>query len=68
MSEFFAGQISVVTSGRVRPYLTLPGVVAVETGASGQLWAGTIGSGPDSPGTIVKISNGKGHRQATIRR
>ncbi len=68
VAEFFAGQISVVKNGRARPYLMLPGVVAVETGTSGQLWAGTIGSGPDSPGTIVKISNGKGYRQATLRR
>ena len=67
VSEFFAGEISVVRNGRVRPYLTLPGVVAVETSASGELWAGTIG-GPSGPGTIVKISNGKAYRQASLRR
>ncbi len=68
VSEFFGGQISVVERGRVKPYLTLPGVVAVETSSSGELWAATLGSGPTSPGTIVKISKGGWHRQATIRR
>ena len=68
VSEFFGGQISVVRRGQVKPYLALPGVVAVETGPSGELWAATLSSGPTSPGTIVKISKGRWHKQATIRR
>lgn len=68
VAELFGGQISVVRHGKPKPYLALPGVVAVETSASGQLWAATLGNeDPPAPGTIVKISKGKAHHQATIR-
>lgn len=66
VSELFGGQISVIRRGRATPYLPLPGVVAVETSASGQLWAATLGS-EAGPGTIVRISQGRAHRQAVIR-
>lgn len=60
VAEFFDGRISVVRHGAVRPYVTLPGVVAVETSKGGQLWAATLGNEePPAPGTIVKIVNKK---------
>ena len=38
----------------------LPGVVAVETGKDGTLWAATLGNeDPPAPGTIVQIKHGK---------
>ena len=50
------------STARSRPYVTLPGVVAVETGSDGTLWAGTLGNeDPPAPGTIVKIRNGHVH-------
>ncbi|HEY5784509.1 MAG TPA: ScyD/ScyE family protein [Microlunatus sp.] len=69
VAELFGGRISVIRNGRARPYLNLPGVVAVETSKSGALWAATLGNeDPPAPGTIVKISNGKAYKQASIRR
>lgn len=63
VAELFAGQVSVVKNGRVTPYVSLPGVVAVETDSSGALWAATLGNeDPPAPGTIVRISKGKVHR------
>ena len=60
VAELFAGRISVVEHGSAQPYLDLPGVVAVETGDDGALWAATLGNeDPPAPGTIVKIVNGK---------
>lgn len=60
VAELFGGQISVVKHGTVKPYLSLPGVVAVETGKDGTLWAATLGNeDPPAPGTIVQIKNGK---------
>ncbi|MDN5770565.1 MAG: ScyD/ScyE family protein [Microlunatus sp.] len=68
VAELFAGRISTVYCGRAKPYLTLPGVVAVETSSSGELWAATLGNeDPPAPGTIVKITKGKPHQQAKIR-
>jgi hypothetical protein len=63
VAELFAGQISVVKHGTAKPYLSLPGVVAVEAGDNGTLWAATLGNeDPPAPGTIVQIKNGKVHR------
>lgn len=63
VAELFGGQISVVKRGTAKPYLALPGVVAVETGKDGTLWAATMGNeDPPAPGTIVQIRNGKVHR------
>jgi hypothetical protein len=56
VAEFFGGQISVVKHGKAHKYLSLPGVVAVETDRSGALWAATLGNeDPPAPGTLVKI-------------
>ena len=69
VAELFAGQVAVVKHGRARPYVSLPGVVAVETSRSGELWAATLGNeDPPAPGTIVKISTGTSYKQASIRR
>jgi len=68
VAELFAGQISVVHNGHPQPYLSLPGVVAVETTRSGELWAATLGNEePPAPGTIVKIVNGHAYKQATVK-
>ena len=62
VAELFGGRISVVRHGRVSPYLDLPGVVAVETGPRGDLWAGTLGNeDPPAPGTIVQVTGGRAH-------
>ena len=62
VAELFAGQVSVVKHGSVSPYVMLPGVVAVETGSDGSLWAGTLGNeDPPAPGTVVQITNGHVH-------
>jgi hypothetical protein len=56
VAELFGGQISVVKHGKANKYLSLPGVVAVETDRSGALWAATLGNeDPPAPGTLVKI-------------
>jgi hypothetical protein len=56
VAELFGGQISVVKHGKAQKYLSLPGVVAVETDRSGALWAATLGNeDPPAPGTLVKI-------------
>ncbi len=60
VAELFGGRISTVRHGMAVPYLDLPGVVAVETGKNGTLWAATLGNeDPPAPGTIVQIRNGK---------
>jgi hypothetical protein len=57
VAELFSGRISVIKkNGRVKPYLTLPGALSVETDRKGNLWAGT---GITGPGSIVKISKRK---------
>jgi hypothetical protein len=69
VAEFYAGEISKVQNGRVSPYLSLPGVVAVETDRSGTLWAATLGSDdPPAPGTVVQIKQGHAHRWGTVHR
>lgn len=68
VAELFAGRISVVRHGKVRPYLDLPGVVAVESGRNGSLWAATLGNeDPPAPGTIVQIYDGKKHWRGSWR-
>ena len=59
VAEFFAGRISVIKNGQPKPYLTLPGVVSMESGSGRHpsLYAGTFGS-DTGPGTIVKINKG----------
>ena len=61
VSEFYAGQISVVKHRKPKLYLTLPGVASVESGR-GHLYAGTFAAEDGSaPGTVVKISKGHSH-------
>jgi hypothetical protein len=55
VAELFGGQISVIKHGKAHKYLSLPGVVAVETDRYGALWAATLGDPPSTPGTLVKI-------------
>jgi hypothetical protein len=56
VAELFAGRIATIKGGTVRGYTPLPGVVAVETGPRGQLWAATLGNeNPPAPGTIVRV-------------
>lgn len=59
VSELFAGRISVIDHGRVRPYVDLAGPLGL-TYAHGTLYAGTSGptdaeGNPTGPGTIVAI-------------
>jgi hypothetical protein len=59
VSEYFAGQVSVIKRGKPKLYLTLPGVVSIESGR-GHLYAGTFASEEDDrPGTVVKITKRK---------
>ncbi len=64
VAELFGGKISVVKGSKKTDFVSLPGVVAVETDRRGQLWAATLGNeDPPAPGTIVKIDvkhTGKG--------
>lgn len=66
VAELFGGVITKVNNGRRSTFATLPGVVAVETGPDGSVWAGTLGS-EAGPGTIVKFENGRSHREGTVR-
>ncbi|MGG5257665.1 ScyD/ScyE family protein [Phycicoccus avicenniae] len=69
VAELFAGRISTVRHGMARPWLDLPGVVAVESSKDGDLWAATLGNeDPPAPGTIVRIRDGRMHHEGTIRR
>ncbi len=73
VAELFAGQISVVKHGRTSVFASLPGVVAVETGRRGALWAATLGNddpqqGPLAPGTIVKFSGGHAKKVGSVKR
>lgn len=55
VSEFYAGQISVVKNGAPKLYLALPGVVSVESAKHrSSLYAGVF-PGETEPGKIVKI-------------
>jgi hypothetical protein len=57
VSELFAGKISVVKGTKKSDFVSLPGVVAVETDQRGQLWAATLGNeNPPAPGTIVQVT------------
>jgi hypothetical protein len=68
VAELFGGKISIVRHGKKSDYLTLPGVVAVETTKGGELWAATLGNeDPPAPGTIVKITHGKASKQGTVK-
>jgi hypothetical protein len=68
VSELFGGEISVVRHGKRSSYVSLPGVVAVETSRSGELWAATLGNeDPPAPGTIVKIVKRHAYKQATVK-
>ena len=64
VSEFFAGRVSKVVRGSVRSSYGLPGVVAVEAGPHGELYAATLGGGPGQPGTVVRLTTaGKSWRR-----
>jgi hypothetical protein len=59
VSELFAGRISVIDHGRVRPYVELAGPLGL-TWTHGVLFAGTAGptddqGNPTGPGTLVAI-------------
>ena len=59
VSELFAGRISVIDHGRVRPYVQLAGPLGL-TYTHGTLFAGTAGptdaeGNPTGPGTLVAI-------------
>jgi hypothetical protein len=59
VSELFAGRISVIDHGRVRPYVQLAGPLGL-TYSHGTLYAGTAGptdeeGNPTGPGTLVAI-------------
>lgn len=58
VTEFYAGRVSVVRKGTVKPYVNLPGAVSVEAGPKGSLYAGTLVFGPAGPPTasVVKIT------------
>jgi hypothetical protein len=61
VSEFYAGQVSVIKHGKPKLFLSLPGVVSIESGR-GHLYAGTFASEDGSrPGTVVKISKGRSY-------
>ena len=47
----------MIKRGKVKPYVTLPGALSVETDRKGNLWAGTVTFPENAPptGTIVKI-------------
>lgn len=58
VAELFGGGISVVRHGATCGFIRLPGVVAVESGPGGALWAATLGNeDPPAPGTIVKLTH-----------
>lgn len=71
VAEYFASAISVVRNGTKSHFLDLTNVVAIEAGRGGSLWAGTTISldpaGPQVPGMIVEIVNGKWHKKASFR-
>lgn len=60
VAELFGGKITKLSLGKRSTLVPLPGVVAVETGSDGSVWAATIGN-PEmgAPGTIVKIVKDK---------
>ncbi|CCH80467.1 conserved exported hypothetical protein [Nostocoides japonicum T1-X7] len=67
VAELFAGKISVVRHGRTSTFVSLPGVVAVESGRSGAVWAGTLGDETSgAPGTIVEITRGGAKHTAAV--
>jgi hypothetical protein len=59
VSQLFAGQISVIDKGKLKPYVTLASPLGL-TYFHGTLYAGTAGptddqGNPTGPGTIVAI-------------
>lgn len=66
VAEFFGGKITKLSLGKRSTLVSLPGVLAVEIGRGGSVWAGTMGD-PEShvPGTIVKIVKGKAAMRST---
>lgn len=56
VAELFGGRISVVDHGRKRTLVSLPGVVAVETGRDGSLWAATLDMTQQGPGSVVQVT------------
>jgi len=69
VAELFGGKISKVDHGRVSTFVTLPGVVAVETARNGSLWAATMANeDPAAPGTVVQVTRGRTHFWGHVRR
>lgn len=60
VTELFAGRVSVIKDGVVKPWVDLPGAVSVETDRHGTVWAGTLGN-EQGPGTVVTISTKHHH-------
>lgn len=59
VAELFAGQVSVIDHGRVKPYVQLPGALSL-VWLRGTLYAGTLAptddqGDPTGPGTLVAI-------------
>lgn len=67
VAELFGGKVSVVNSRGVSTLVNLPGVVSVETAANGTVYAGTMGMDESTPGTLVKIANGKVQSRHCVR-
>jgi hypothetical protein len=64
VAELFGGKVSVVRGRSVSTYAELPGVVAVESGRDGSLWAATLGNeDPPAPGTVVKLRGARHHHR-----
>ncbi|GAA4360957.1 ScyD/ScyE family protein [Angustibacter luteus] len=60
VAELFGGQISTIQHGKVKPYVQLPGALAVEL-AGDKLFASTLGptdeeGNPTGPGSVVRIN------------
>jgi hypothetical protein len=69
VAELFGGKISKVDHGRISTFVTLPGVVAVETARDGSVWAATLANeDPAAPGTIVQVTRGHAHMWGHVRR
>ncbi len=56
VAELYSGKITVVRHGKKQTLVSLPGVVAVETGRDGSLWAATIDMNQKGPGSVVQVT------------
>ncbi len=56
VAELYRGRITVVRHGKKQTFVTLPGVVAVETARDGSLWAATVDLSQQGPGSVVQVT------------